>query len=406
MGFGDYVSKLFKGQRVVYNNEPGFLIPDDIHALSAYNRIAIATRGVNLMADYAAPIELNVYKKVAQNYVKEKADKLEYYLDFPNPYQSKTDFWTQHYIYLLLYGTSYIVLENDGLYILYPPQVEIEPDPKKFIKFVHFGTGANRVSYKPEEVAIVRLPSATSYYLGDGVFNKMSKEINLINRMLTYHDNVMKTGGIHKFVFRTENILGQKIKDRIREEWSKYHAISSQTAGQPPILEGGLSLDKVNVTMEDLDFNKSVGRLEASIARDLGIPLSLLTGEASADVNKIMKLFYLSTILPLVERTCSAMTKLALQQSAWFRLGKKTIYVRPVMGSILGLREDVAQVAKAAQSLYVSGIITKNEARMVNNFPEDTTDATADDYMVPQNIAGSNVNPSQGGRPPKNDEEE
>lgn len=395
------VKKLFAGQRVIYESEAGFLVPKDIEALKAYNKIAIATRCVNVIVDYAVPVELDVYKKNKQTYIKvDDASKVDKFIDFPNPYQDKYKFWALHYLYLLLYGSSFIVLENDGLYILNPTMVEVIPDPKKYVSKVAFGFGAGRVQYDPKNVMMVTLPSMDSQYIGKGVFDKLKSEVNLVNKMLAYHDAVLKTGGIHKFVFRTENILGAKIKERIREEWKQFHSFGSADAGLPPILEGGLSLDKINITMDDLDFNKSVERLEKNIMANLGVPPELIFGGENSNIEKILKLFFITTVLPLVERTCSAFTLLMRNNAAWFRIGSKEYYVRPNINSVYALREDIDKVAKAAQGLYVSGIINKNEARVRNNFPE--TDK-GDEFMTPANIAGSNLNPSQGGRPPKDD---
>jgi hypothetical protein len=50
-----------------------------------------------------------------------------------------------------------------------------------------------------------------------------------------------------------------------------------------------------------------------------------------------------------------------------------------------------------------AGIITPNEARVAMNFDELPD---ADEIRIPQNIAGSAVDPSQGGRPTENGDDE
>jgi len=398
--------KRFRGQPVTYMNEPGFLMPEDISVLEAYNKIAVATQCMQLIINYAAQVELNVCVKEKQLYkLYDKADKVEKILDFPNPYQSKGDFWRQLYLFLLAYGVVFIAVEKDGIYLLNPPDVRIETSssPSKPIKRIVYG---DAVTYKPEDVQIIRLSSLKSSYLGDGVLEKLSKEINLINKMLAYHSNVLNTGGIHKYVFRSEHILSQKIKNKIREEWKKYHAISTKTPGQPPILDGGVVLDKINITMEDLDFNKSVERLEASIAANMGVPIELLAPSSKSDLSKVLRIFMLNTVLPLVDLVCSNLTLLVNNQKEWFKLLKRdTVYIRPDYNSIYALREDILNRAKSVQALYVSGIITKTEARSAVNYPIDSSDPAANDYLVPANIAGSNLNPNTGGRP-EDDEED
>lgn len=400
----DQIVKVFRGQPVVYEQESGWIMPDNITAIKAYNKIAVATQCIDLIVSLASLIELDTYEKNKQ-YVKANASKLELFLDFPNPYQTKNEFFQQLYLYQYLYGMAIVVLENDGFYNLRPDLCTIEPDPKNYLKRVVFGTGSNSVVYEPSEVVLIKFPTMESSYKGKGVLEKLSNEINLVNKMLAYHDNVLKTGGVHKFVFKTDNVLGEKIKNRIREEWVKFHSITSKSSGIPPILEGGINLEKINITMNDLDFNESLIRLEKEIATSLGVPYELLNPTGNTNTDRLLKLLYITTILPLVENACASLTQLVNKNAAFFRLGtrKKPIYIRPELKSVLALREDVAKIAKAAQALYVSGIISKNEARVANGFPEIPD---GDEFLHPANIAGSNLNPSQGGRPEKDDEKE
>ena len=408
MGIRDYIrEKFFSGQQITFQQENGWLMPDDIQAVKAYNVIAAATRAINLIAEYAAPVEINAFRKDRQMYIRaeKSVNKIERFLDFPNPTQSKIDFWTEHYTYLMLYGTAFIVLEKDGFYNLLPTLVTIMPGERGFIDTLTYGDGANAKNYKPEEVAIVRLPAPTSRYIGTGIYDKLSSEINLVNKMLSYQGNSLNNGGVHKYAFASDNVLGEKLKAKIRDEWKKFHSIGSKSAGLPPILDGGIKLTKIDVSMADLDFNKSIDRLEISIIKNLGVPPELMGGNTNIDLSKSMRLFFINTVLPLLDKTTSALTLLLSRNPGFFRIGNNTYYIKPDLRSVLALREDSATASKSAQSLYVSGIITKNEARIRNNFPEDP-DPEADEYMVPQNIAGSNVNPSTGGRPPKTDDEE
>ncbi len=56
-------------------------------------------------------------------------------------------------------------------------------------------------------------------------------------------------------------------------------------------------------------------------------------------------------------------------------------------------------MANYCVSLVNGGLITPNEARAELRWDKFTGDSSMDEIRIPQNIAGSAVNPSQGGRP-------
>jgi hypothetical protein len=138
--------------------------------------------------------------------------------------------------------------------------------------------------------------------------------------------------------------------------------------------------------------------------QSLGVPPVLLTGgNNNANIDVAVRMFFISTVLPLVERACSAMSLLVNKNKDFFKLREAdTYYLRPDTRSIPAMKEDTISLASSTQGLYSVGIITKNEARIKNNYPEDSS-PEANTYLTPQNIAGSAINPATGGRP-KEDE--
>jgi len=103
-----------------------------------------------------------------------------------------------------------------------------------------------------------------------------------------------------------------------------------------------------------------------------------------------MRMYYLETILPIVKKL-----NVAFERFFGF-------CVTEDITDIPALQPELRDAAAYYTSLVNSGIITPNEARVAMNFVEMDGCET---IRVPANIAGSAVDPSQGGRPVEETEE-
>jgi len=95
-------------------------------------------------------------------------------------------------------------------------------------------------------------------------------------------------------------------------------------------------------------------------------------------------MYYLETVLPIVKKLT-----IAFERYFGFELGED-------ITDIPALQPELRDQSAFYTSLVNAGIITPNEARVAMNFDELPD---ADEIRVPANIAGSAVDPNQGGRP-------
>jgi hypothetical protein len=102
-------------------------------------------------------------------------------------------------------------------------------------------------------------------------------------------------------------------------------------------------------------------------------------------------MYYLETILPIVRKM-----NFGLERFFGFELKED-------ITDIPALQPELRDSSAYYTSLVNGGIITVAEARDLLGFPE--VDGT-DEIRVPANIAGSAVNPDEGGRPVEQEEEE
>jgi phage portal protein BeeE len=138
-----------------------------------------------------------------------------------------------------------------------------------------------------------------------------------------------------------------------------------------------------------MDFESTIQTAEKELLKTLGIPPILLDSGNNANLRPNHRLYYLETILPIVEKINSA-----VERYFGFEVSED-------VSDIPALQPELRDSASYYTTLVNAGIITPNEARMNLNY---TPQEGYDDIRVPQNIAGSAVNPEEGGRPSEGDD--
>jgi HK97 family phage portal protein len=161
---------------------------------------------------------------------------------------------------------------------------------------------------------------------------------------------------------------------------------------RPLVLDGGIEVDELSkINFKELDFQQAITENEKIILKALGIPPILLDSGNNANIRPNMRMYYLETILPIVKKMNKAYSRFF-----GFDIGED-------ITDIPALQPELRDQATFYTSLVNAGIITPNEARVAMNFDELPD---ADEIRIPQNIAGSAVDPSQGGRPTENGDDE
>ena len=163
------------------------------------------------------------------------------------------------------------------------------------------------------------------------------------------------------------------------------------TGGRRPlILDGGLEVQNLNeINFKDLDFQPSIASNEKIILQALGIPPLLLDSGNNANIRPNLRLYYLETILPIVRKV-----NYAFERYFGFDLQED-------VSDVPALQPELRDQAAYYQSLVNTGIITPNEAREALRMESIEGH---DELRIPANIAGSAADPSEGGRPSEDEE--
>ena len=359
----------------------------------AYEKLEVVNRAVNLVVDDVADIPVDVggkitgmtpvYKNVRKATVKRLLN-VE-----PNPFQDVNSFRRNLIIDLLIDGNIFIYYDGaySSLYHLPAENVEIETDDKTYIKKY---TYQGQVDYSPDEIIHVKENSFNSIYRGVPRLKPAYRTMLLLNSMRNFQDNFFKNGAVPGLVLKSPNTLSEKIKERMLAAWRARY--NPSTGGRRPlILDGGLEVDNLTeVNFKDLDFQQAISSNEKIILQAIGVPPILLDSGNNANIRPNHRLYYLETVLPIVRKI-----NFAFERFFGFDLEED-------ISGVPALQPELKDQAAYYSTLVNTGIMAPNEAREAMRMePLEGHD----DLRVPANIAGSAANPSEGGRPEEEEEE-
>lgn len=349
-----------------------------------YEQLEVVNRAVNMLADDVAAIKNKVGDPLRINSIPGVRKKsLERILNKePNPFQDIDSFRRDLVMDLLLEGNIFIYFDGAHMYQLPAQKVTIVADAKNYISHYEFSESGQK--FKPDEIIHVKDNSYKSIYRGSSRLEPALRTMRLIIEMRNFQDNFFKNGAVPGLVLKTENTLNDRLKQRLTAEWSSKYRPG--TGGRRPIiLDGGLEIDTIsNVSFKELDFQVAITACEETVLKALGVPPILLDTGNNANLRPNHRLFYLESVIPIVNKMNSA-----FERFFGFEIYEDTTYIE-------ALRPELDAQASYYQSLVNGGVITPNEARFeLGREPLPGYD----DLRVPANIAGSAVDPSQGGRP-------
>lgn len=379
--------KLNPAQYVISRNEGMTIDTREIvtNYRTAYEQLEIVNRAVNMIVDDVSEIPFRVSEKVPgttgvkKNVRKSKVDIL--INREPNPFQDISSFKRNLVIDLLIDGNIFIYFDGAHLYHLPADKVTIYSDSKSYIEKY---TYENSVDYSVDEIIHIKENSFNSIYRGVPRLKPAYRTMQLLGNMRNFQDNFFKNGAVPGLVLKSPNTLSEKIKERMLQAWSmRYNPTSG--GRRPLILDGGLDVSTLtNINFKELDFQSSITANEKIILEAMGIPPVLLDGGNNANIRPNHRLYYLETILPIVKKIGCAM-----ERYFGFSLSEDVT-------DIPALQPELRDQAAYYATLVNTGIISPNEARVaLGKEPVDGFD----EPRVPANIAGSAVNPEQGGRP-------
>lgn len=355
---------------------------------NAYLKNEIVSRGINMIVDSAAEIPVDVLdakigSPTGAQGGRMRAKKLITLLNFyPNPYLTAEEFRRNVFLDLIVDGNAFIYYDGVHLYNLPAKGVEVVADKIRFISHYEYGDQ----KFSPEEILHIRDNTVGNIFRGTSRLNSALDSIGVAAKMTAFQDKFFKNNAVPGLVIETDEVMSDKIKERKVQEWaSRYNPASG--GKRPMILDGGLKLKNLgNTDFRELDFKDSITTIENRILKALGVPPILLDSGNNANISPNLKLFYYQTIIPLTTKYVSSLER-------FFGYD-----IKPLYDDIMALQPELEAQADFYTQMTNAGILTRNEARVELRY-EKHTDPTADDLILPANVAGSAQDSSTGGRP-------
>ena len=354
-----------------------------------YEELEIVNRGVNMIVDDVSEIPFRVGGPTKGSSIVKgiKRAKVDLLLNTePNLFQDTSTFKRNCITDYLLDGNIFIYFDGVHLYHIPAENVKIHGDSKDYVSHYEY----NEKDFSPEEIIHVKENSFYSIYRGVSRLKPAVRTMKIIKAMRNFQDNFFNNGAVPGLVLKSPNTLSEKIKERMIASWSQRYRPDAG-GRRPLILDGGIEVDDLtNVNFKDLDFQNAILENEKIIAKALGIPYLLFDSGNNANIRPNMRMYYLETILPIQRKV-----NCALERFFGFSIKEDTT-------EIPALQPELRDQSSYYSALVNGGIITINEAR--ERLGYDVMEGQ-DNIREPANIAGSAVNPDEGGRPTEEQED-
>jgi HK97 family phage portal protein len=360
----------------------------------SYDNLEVVRRGTDMIVDAVAEIDVNIKNALPFDPIhgkpRTRVKALFTVLNYrPNPSEDTNSYRRQLAMDLVLTGNCFQYWDGRDLYQLPSSLIEVHSDKKNKVAYYEYD---GKTKFMPNEIIHTRDNDSKSIYTGTSRLRSTKHSIDILQEMLNFQEKFFSNGAVPGLIIQTPNILGQRIKRKLLEDWVRIYKPNSG-GKRPMILDGDLKVNPLSqVKFSELDFAESVNSHEKKILKALGVPPILLDSGNNANLRPNIQLFYETTVLPLVAKIFSSYERFFAYD------------VEPEVVKVRALRPELKEAGQYFTGLVNGGIMTINEAREELRL-EKSSEPHADELRIPQNIAGSAENPSEGGRPPADDED-
>lgn len=298
----------------------------------------------------------------------------------PNPTQSWSDFIQEMVAWHRIAGEVFIVrLPEKGpaaeLYCLDPSAMEVERAKTGAVPLAYvYGTGENKKRYPVNfvtgdcQVLHIKTFNPLDSFRGMPPMKAAARAIDMHNHGSQWNSNLLLNGarpsGIVEFEKGNpdETQLG-KFREYFKKAWQ-----GMRNAGTIPMLTGGAKFTPLSHNPKDMDFGGSMGEGAKNTALVFGVPLPLVTMEAStfSNMEAAEERLWVDTVLPLLNTL----------------LGPLGAFLMPLYGEkrgeVLGYNADSVPALEARRERLFKrmgqavkdSLVTPDEARAEMGFEE------------------------------------
>jgi HK97 family phage portal protein len=187
--------------------------------------------------------------------------------------------------------------------------------------------------------------------------------------------------GILKFKMRTTDKQRQEAREKWRERFKLRSWADAETGGafDVSVMDSDVEYEEIGSKLKMMDLSQVFGETESRICSTFGVPPILVAAyigllrSTYANYEQAIKHFYKATLKP---NWISTADRFSIDLASEFG---SNIYCKFDLSGISELQQDRTEDKKLALNAWDSGLMMKNEARMIWGLPED---AGGDIYKI------------------------
>lgn len=346
----------------------------DAFNLNSFKESLYLFIGVSMIRETVSSIPLEMYRiKNSDGDVEEiHEDPLLDLIERPNYRQTQKEFWKLAISYYLLAGETFWYFEREGgensvptfMVNMRPDHVEVifSQDRKTVVGYEFTQSDGNIIKLPVEEVLHIKNIDPTNPSRGVGVIRPASKRIVTEREASEYQASVFQNQGRPDIAVFTDMDLNDEEAEEARERWDRIYG-KDKGSGAGFFGHNVKDIKLLNVSPKEMDFIKSQSFLRDDILAALRIPKSMITSD---DVNlanaKTGRVIYLKEACePVLD------SFLDVINNRWFTGKTDEDKFLTYESEVIEERE---LLLKEATRLKRSGIISRNEARALLNYPD------------------------------------
>ena len=342
-----------------------------------YKELALQS-AISLIANSISKCEIRVYKNN-----EEVKDEYYYKLNYqPNPNENGSQFWNKAISKMIYNGECIIVNHNGNLYIADGYNVTENSLKGDIYSDISIGTASINKIIPRNQIIKLKLNNRNVKALIDSLYQQYG---DLISYAITNYKN----NNADKYKLRVENL---KIGDKEHNEIVMKQATDSLKTFMENdkavfVEHKGQELTKFNneKNVSSEDFRNLREDMLKIVGQALNIPIELLFGTSTNNLQSIIKQYLTFSIDPLADMMSEEITNGIFGGYSNFSCGN---YIKVDTSSLMHI--DILEVANAIDKLLSSGSCSPNEIRELIGFNVLDED-WANKHYITKNYSEANL---------------
>lgn len=273
----------------------------------------------------------------------------------PNPWQDGTALMNKMVTFLYIGGNGFISKVRDNtdtigeLYILPPDAMMPVPNRQEFITEYEYRWEGRLERLPAQDIIQIMFPNPENPFFGMSPLQPLSRtidtELSALEWQRTSFQNRAVADGIFSFEHDITPNQFERARQFIREQ---------RNTREPWVLGQGAKWQQMALTAIEMDFINTRKYTREEICAVLGVPpvmIGILDNATLANIEVARKIFWLDTIIPLLETVQSAYNLFLAPE-----FGNDDIRVEYDITGVEALQENFGEKVQTAQRLWNMGV--------------------------------------------------